>query len=81
MPAVHAASQATNLYLDTCASYADRDKIRVAVRTLGADRVLFGSGATEGSLFMQLGAVLDADIEEQERVQVLFENARRIFGI
>lgn len=62
-------------------SYADRDKVGVAVRELAAGRVLFGSGATEGSLFMQKGAVLDADIGEEERMLVLYENARRIFGI
>ncbi|HIC89316.1 MAG TPA: hypothetical protein EYP04_07915, partial [Anaerolineae bacterium] len=81
MSAVRAAEQASNLYLDTCASYADQDKIGVAVRMLGANRVLFGSGATEGNLFMQKGAVLDADIEREEQTLVLYENARRVFGI
>jgi predicted TIM-barrel fold metal-dependent hydrolase len=81
MSAIRAAGQAPNLYLDTCASYADREKIGVAVRMLGADRVLFGSGATEGSLMMQKGVVLDAAITEEERAQVLYENARRVFGL
>lgn len=81
MAAIRAAEQAPNLYLDTCASYADRDKIGAAVRMLGADRVLFGSGATEGSLAMQKGAVLDADITAEERAQVLYENARRLFNL
>lgn len=81
MSAIRAAEQAPNLYLDTCASYADREKIGVAVRMLGADRVLFGSGATEGSLVMQKGVVLGADITEKERAQVLYENARRVFGL
>jgi predicted TIM-barrel fold metal-dependent hydrolase len=81
MSAVHAAEQAANLYLDTCASYADQDKIGVALRTLGADRVLFGSGATEGSLFMQKGAVLDAEITAEEKAKVLYGNARDVFGI
>lgn len=81
MSAIRAAVQAPNLYLDTCASYADREKIGVAVRMLGAHRVLFGSGATEGSLMMQKGVVLDAAITEGERAQVLYENARRVFGL
>lgn len=81
MAAIRAAEQASNLYLDTCASYADRDKIGTAVRMLGADRVLFGSGATEGSLAMQKNAVLDADITAEERIQVLYENARRLFNL
>jgi predicted TIM-barrel fold metal-dependent hydrolase len=81
MSAVHAAEQAANLYLDTCTSYADRDKISVAARALGANRVLFGSGTTEGNLFMQKSVVLDAKIEEQERELILYRNARQVFGI
>lgn len=81
MSAIRAAEQAPNLYLDTCASYADQDKVSVAVQMLGADRVLFGSGATEGSLFMQKGAILDADIGEEERAMVLYENACCVFGL
>jgi len=48
---------------------------------LGADRVLFGSGATEGSLFLQKGAILDADLTEQDRSQVLYGNALRVFDL
>jgi predicted TIM-barrel fold metal-dependent hydrolase len=81
MSGIRAAEQAANLYLDTCASYADREKVGTAVRMLGADRVLFGSGATEGNLFMQKGVILDADISPQEKQAVLYDNARRIFGI
>ena len=79
--AIEVAKEATNLYLDTCASYADNDKIASAVRALGADRVLFGSSMTENNPFMQKAAVLDADITTTDREQVLYANARHIFGI
>jgi len=81
MSAIRAARQSNNLYLDTCASYADRDKVGVAVKTLGADRVLFGSGMTENNPFMQKQVVLDADITDREKERVLYENARQVFGI
>ena len=81
MSAIHAAQKADNLYLDTCASYADRDKIGTAVKILGAERVLFGSGMTEGDPSIQKGAVLDAQISDREKEMVLYENARRLFGI
>lgn len=81
MSAIQAALQAPNLYLDTCASYADCDKVAAAVRALGAERVLFGSGMTEGSFFMQKGAVLDAAITPAEKHQVLCANARRVFNL
>jgi predicted TIM-barrel fold metal-dependent hydrolase len=48
---------------------------------LGAARVLFGSGATEGSLAMQKRAILDADLTREECEQVLYGNARRVFNI
>jgi predicted TIM-barrel fold metal-dependent hydrolase len=81
MDGIRAAQQAPNLYLDTCASYADRDKVGTAVRVLGADKVLFGSGATEGSLFMQKAAILDADLTETEKDVVLYGAAARVFGL
>jgi hypothetical protein len=81
MSAISVARGASNLYLDTCASYADVDKVGVAVNELGADRVLFGSGTTEGSLYMQRGAILDANLTQEERSLVLYGNAYRIFDI
>ena len=81
MSAIRAAEGAPNLYLDTCASYADSDKVGAAVRILGADRVLFGSGATEGNLYMQKGAVLDAEISAVERMDVLYGSACRVFDL
>lgn len=81
MSAIRVAQKLDNLYLDTCASYADRDKVAAAVKTLGANRVLFGSGMTENNPFMQKGVVLDADISDWEKQMVLYENAQRVFGI
>jgi predicted TIM-barrel fold metal-dependent hydrolase len=81
MSAIRATEGAPNLYLDTCASYADSDKIGAAVRILGADRVLFGSGATEGNLYMQKGAVMDAGIGQAEREEVLYGSACRVFDL
>lgn len=81
MAGIRAAQQAPNLYLDTCASYADRDKVGVAVKMLGADKVLFGSGATEGSLFMQKAAILDADLSDDAKQMVLAGAARRVFNL
>ena len=79
--AIHAAQKADNLYLDTCASYADYDKVGTAVKMLGANRVLFGSGMTECNPFLQKGAVLDAEISSREKEMVLYENAQRVFDI
>jgi predicted TIM-barrel fold metal-dependent hydrolase len=81
MDGIRAAEQAPNLYLDTCASYADQDKLAVAVRALGPEKVLFGSGATEGSLVMQKAAILDAALTDAEKAIVLYEAARQVFDL
>lgn len=77
--AIRASQQAPNLYMDMQSSYADRDKIGAAVRELGPEKVLFGSGSMGSALMVQLGAVLDADISAEARHMVLYENARRLF--
>ena len=40
---INIASQYNNLYLEPCCSFPDTDKISMAVNTIGAERVLFGS--------------------------------------
>ena len=81
MSAIRAAAAAPNLYTDMQSSIADRDKVGVAVQMLGAEKVLFGSGSIGWGLMKQKGAVLAADITDQEKHMVLYENARRLFGI
>lgn len=81
MSAIRAAQRAPNLYLDTCCSYADRDKVKVAVDLLGAERVLFGSGMTENNPYMQKAVVLDAGLSALEQEMVLHGNAVRLFDL
>jgi predicted TIM-barrel fold metal-dependent hydrolase len=70
-----------NVWVDFCSSYADSDKIAYAVNKLGSHRVMFGSGMTENNLWMQIGAILEAQLSEQDRRQVMYGNACRLFGI
>lgn len=79
--AVDKAKSFQNVFLDTCASFADNDKIGYAVNQLGRERVLFGSGINEGNAAMQIGAVLEAEISKEDREFVFYKNAMRLFGI
>jgi len=79
--AIEVAKKADNLYLDTCASYADRDKVAYAVKELGAERILWGSGMTENNPFMQKSVVLDAEITDREKELILYDNAVRLFNL
>lgn len=81
MSAIRAAGGAPNLYTDMQSSIADRDKVATAVRMLGPEKVLFGSGSPGWSFMVQLGAVLDAQISDQEKEMVLFGNAKRLFDL
>ena len=81
MSAIEATLQAENLYLDTCCSYADREKVEVAVERLGAERLLFGSGMTENNPFGQKHVVLDAQITPQQKARILYDNAVELFGL
>ena len=54
---------------------------RIAEEALGARKVLFGSGATEGSLVMQKAAILDADLTDDEKATVLYGAAWQVFEL
>ncbi|MFH1615989.1 MAG: amidohydrolase family protein [Planctomycetota bacterium] len=79
--AIEIAKNHRNIYLDTGSSYTHFDKIKVAVDKLGAERVLFGSGMTEGSVDMQLGVIRESEITEKQKHVVLYEAARKLFGL
>jgi predicted TIM-barrel fold metal-dependent hydrolase len=52
--------------------------VEMAVRELGAERVIFGSDAAGRSFASQLGKVMGASISEHDRRLILSENLRRI---
>lgn len=67
-----------NVSVDLCGSYPTAGFTGMAVRELGAERVLYGSDAGGRSFASQLGKVLGADIPESARRLVLVENCRRL---
>lgn len=79
--AIEIARPHSNLYLDIGSSYTHFDKVKTAVDALGPERVLFGSGMTEGCVDMHLGVVEDSDISEEEKEIVLYEAAKRLFNL
>jgi predicted TIM-barrel fold metal-dependent hydrolase len=50
----------------------------MAVRELGAERIIWGSDAGGRSVASQLSKVLGADIPEEARKLILGENLRRL---
>ena len=78
--AIRVAKESPNLYLDPCASWADADKLAMAVREIGAERVLFGSDYSLFDPAHTLGMIHEADLTKEERDLILGGNAQRLFG-
>ena len=64
-----------SVYLDTSGSVIDEGMIEMAVRELGAERLLFGTDMTmEGGV----GKVMGADITEAQREEIFWKNMAAI---
>jgi uncharacterized protein len=66
-----------NLYIDVSGSVLDHDQVGFAVNELGAKQVLFGS---DGTMAGSVGKVIDAEITEEERKLIWWDNAARILA-
>ncbi len=64
--------------IDLAGSDATAGFTEMAVRELGADRVVYGSDAGGRSFATQLGKVLGAEISESDRQKILGENLKRM---
>jgi uncharacterized protein len=78
---IAAAREAPNLYVDPCGTCTDSDKIGIAVRELGAERMVFGSDFTLFDPAYTLGMIEDADLSTEQRELILHGNAQRLFGL
>ena len=67
-----------NVSADLCGSDPTAGLTEMAVRELGAERVLYGSDAGGRSFASQLGKVLGADIPESAKRLILGENFKRL---
>ena len=65
-----------NVYLEICSSSPDRGKIETVVRDIGSERVVFGSDSTLLNPAVLLGMVVDSEISEEDKVRILYSNAR-----
>lgn len=69
-----------NVHIFTSGVYRD-DFLERAVRTFGADRVLFASFAPQFDVGYERRRVYQVHIPEEERALVLAGNAQRLFGL
>ena len=67
-----------NVFLDVAGSDPTSGFVEMAVREVGAERVIYGSDAGGRSFASQLAKVLDAKIPERARKLILSENLKRM---
>ncbi len=68
-----------NVYFDT--ALADQKTIFDFVKSIGAERILFGSDVPFGTMHSELSKVLALDIGEEERNLILSGNLKRLTGV
>jgi predicted TIM-barrel fold metal-dependent hydrolase len=69
-----------HLYADTN-RLATPDSVAIVAREVGANRVLFGSGAPQRPIQGAINAVLHADLADHEKQAIMGENAVRLFRL
>jgi predicted TIM-barrel fold metal-dependent hydrolase len=74
---IKALRDAPTVYLDTSGSVVDDGVVEMAVRLLGADRLLF---ACDMSLTASVGRMRSAELSEEDRRKILGGNMQRILN-
>ena len=67
-----------NVFCEICGSDPTAGMVEMAVRELGAKRVIYGSDITGRSFASQLAKVIGADISEADKALILAGNLKRI---
>ncbi len=70
-----------HVHVDISGSNCERGMVEHAVRTLGPDRVIYGTDGPGVATLPKLAQVLTADIDLDARDQILFRNAARLLGL
>ncbi len=78
---IELARRQPNIYFETSTSVIERGMIEETVRTLGAERVIFGSDFPLLDIPVMLAKIEDADIGETDRKLILGGNMARLLSI
>ncbi len=77
---IRAVQNSPNILIETSGFDATAGFIEMAVRELGAERIVFGSHLPSRSLGTELGKVLGANISEGDKKLILGGNYRKLLG-
>jgi predicted TIM-barrel fold metal-dependent hydrolase len=69
-----------NIYTDPSGTYCETGMLEHAVKTLGVDRILFGSDAPGADFVNNLAKVMCANLSEADKRAILSTNAKKLWG-
>lgn len=75
---IQIAREHANVYLDTTQSARVYGVIARMVKEAGSEKVIWGTDSFFLNMAQQLGSIIGADLSDQDKLQVLSKNARRI---
>jgi predicted TIM-barrel fold metal-dependent hydrolase len=75
---IRAVRASKNISVEVGGGYPTRGFVEMAVRELGAERVIYGSDVPGRSFSTQLGKVHGAAISEKQKSLIFSENLRRL---
>ena len=78
---IRAVREQENILVETSGFDATAGFIEMAVREVGAKRIVFGSHLPSRSLGTELGKVVGADISEADKRLILGQNYRRLLKV
>ena len=78
--AIAIAKECPNVYLELTAVMDDRGVLERFVGELGSERILFGTDLPWFSTFYYIGAILDADITDDDRRNIFYRNGKKLLA-
>jgi predicted TIM-barrel fold metal-dependent hydrolase len=70
-----------NVYVDISGGEPEAGILEYSIRAIGAERILFGSDAPGRGFAVQLGKVSGADISEEDKEMILWQNTKRVYKL
>ena len=78
---IRAAKGVPNIYSELCCSNQFRSRVEDLVEAFGEDKVLFGTDIALISPEATLGTVFGADLPDETKRKILYENSKALFGL
>lgn len=74
----NAVRDCSNVWSDMCGTYCETGMIDYALRTLGAERIVFGSDGPGATLMNNVYKVLDTPLTAEQKQRIFHDNAERL---